>query len=800
MNTSARTSKKLTLTLLIILSVAMFIGCNRDNLIETPDETVVQTGMTLVSHTTSLSTLSGYLPNISNIIIDDDTIFFTSTYFTDRHSLLHRTRIFSADISDDENFVFAELTGYTVPPMPLGTEVGGVSITAMQVDSGGNIWIAESGSFYALNLPEGFDLNRADFEEIWEYYKNIEAYQIIRKLDYAGNELMSINFAEQTGMRDSARITALGVDGNNNIYVGFGQTVYIFTSYGESLFSLNFDGFINSDSLIRLSDGRLTVKATYSSDLRVIDTANTAWGVSLAMPLNAQSIFSGSGGYTYLFSDGIALFGLDLSTGDVSHILSWADIGIMSPLVSNITFTANEHIIFTMQTFIDTDADGAGSILVLDETLLVKLIPTDKYEMHEVTVLTIPAFGFTHDIPRDAISHFNNTNSAYRIEFVEYSDTESFGGFIPAIDIEAQNRLILDILAGNAPDILVLDQRMFSNLAWSGLFVDLYEFIDSDPELSRSDFNEDVFRKTEVGGSLYRVFPYFAVESIFGRPAFVGSTPGWDLGGLRSVIDENPQAEFALGKVHDFEHLFSMLFRPTDFVDWETGSANFDSGSFIELMELLNMYYSKSDVLTERGVHGELIFETDRLIAAGSQIMLHELLTRFTDYAAVGHLFGGDVISKGLPTDIGEKSTILHIRIPLSISATSSSKQGAWKFVRMFLTEDWQLGNADSHFFGFPTNRAAFDYVLRDSMSFEGTRRVSAGHHTASVEALSQNDIDRIMEIIDSAAAVPPFNQEELVLLVLEGVVDYINGLMTARDATRIIQNRAAIFVSERVR
>ena len=57
-------------------------------------------------------------------------------------------------------------------------------------------------------------------------------------------------------------------------------------------------------------------------------------------------------------------------------------------------------------------------------------------------------------------------------------------------------RLNTEIIRGNVPDLFVADELPIEQYGSKGLLCDLYEFIDSDEELSRDDFFENILTAT----------------------------------------------------------------------------------------------------------------------------------------------------------------------------------------------------------------------------------------------------------------------------------------------------------------
>jgi hypothetical protein len=571
--------KKLTVYILVFSMItavlaSTLVGCSRsdsDDYVDPPDSAVIggavgdSAKVFNQTFSISLSTLSGHLPNISNVLIDGDTLYFTSTEYKGAHSLTHTTSIFSADISDLDNIVLTELTNYSVPPLPADKYVGGVFVTSMQVDNNGYLWIAETHWFNSFDVPHGFDIDNAESEELHEFESTLETYRVIRKLDNLGAEIRYIDLSELSTQRDWLGVVAFNIDDNENIFIGSGATVYVLNSIGESLFNLEASGFIGLNSFIRLHDGAIAVvstnTATSLTDVQIIDTHNNAWSMIYTLDSVVHAVYSGDDENYFLYNSGTALFGVEHKTNDTVRILDWTESGVTAGEIGNLSALDDERIIFTHLDYEGFQMTGSGP-----DIILIVLSVIDPSVLQEVTTLTVARFGLSN-FAINGVSRFNRTNDLYRIEIIDYFVDD--GGWIPpGAYQEARKRFILDVLAGNAPDILILYPDMYGDLVGSGLLLDLYDFIDRDTELNRSDFLQDIFRKSEVDGAMYRIFPFFQVGTIFGNPDIVGSSPGWNITDFINVLEANPQASIPTGRHGGLESFLRLVFSTDDYINW----------------------------------------------------------------------------------------------------------------------------------------------------------------------------------------------------------------------------------------
>jgi len=765
------------------LFVAMLSGCNRDiDVIADGPEYV------FIPEFTSISALAGDLPNVSNIIIVDNTIFLTSTSDMNE-SLFQTTRIFRINLDESE---ITHLSSYITPTPTSDQNIGGgVFISAMHVDSDGNLWIAETESHTFFDFPANFDADNAELYEIWEHLASTESSYAIRKLDSMGTELLSVDISALAfSIQDWSGINAFNVDADGNLFIGSGQTISVLDVEGNTLFRLETEIFVQENSLIKMPDGAIAHSGWdsnfHSLRLHLIDIQSSAWGEVIGLPENTRSIFSGNDEFLIFIDDGRNLSGIANDTGTIIPILDWIGSGVDPIGIDNVSILPDDRIMLTITVFDDSGDDLA----VLRHTELIVLNRTPYDELDDVTIITVATS--SPFIFNSAVLEFNRTNPMYRIEFLEIE----FG----ATWFDDVERLALEIIAGRGPDIIHTSGFPFPQWARHGVFVDLYDFLDSDPSLDRSDFIESVLRSAEIDGRLYQIFPDFNIMTLFGHPDVVGENRGWNFEEFRTVIENNPQATHPLGTAFNAERLLQSIYLNNieSFVNWDSGTVYFDSDFFIEVLEFTYIFNTMADIGEEEGY---LEFEPYRMISSGEQIMLATGFFGFDFYSLYQDLFRGDFVFKGFPSEYGS-GNFLSTSSGLAILNSSYNQQVAWEFISNVMSDEWQRKNTH---FSIPISNVVFEEALANAMVVEvdeyGESIESVGFAGLRTwrRPLTEEHVDNIRAFVDSASVMMLFEDPLWDVIIWEVAEDFLNGVHSAQDAARIIQNRAERFVAEQM-
>jgi len=220
-----------------------------------------------------------------------------------------------------------------------------------------------------------------------------------------------------------------------------------------------------------------------------------------------------------------------------------------------------------------------------------------------------------------------------------------------------------------------------------------------------------------------------------------------------------------------------------EYIDMNSGTAEFNNGDFIELLKLVNAFPSEVGEHTFDPLHNR----EDK--AAGRQIMSTFSFIALYDFKLNKESFGGEIVFKGWPSaDRNGSRFISHDSV--AITTPAADKDGAWEFVRTLLMEEHQRDYLNHN----PINKAVFEEKMRQDM--EPTSFLHNGQ-IITVEP-TQEDVDEIVALINATTKITAHGSDSRHgNIITESATDFFNGLISAEDAARIIQNRVAIFLAE---
>lgn len=403
------------------------------------------------------------------------------------------------------------------------------------------------------------------------------------------------------------------------------------------------------------------------------------------------------------------------------------------------------------------------------------------------------------DIYDPSIKKFNSENEEYKIEMVNYaSDDKDFDQIINALE--------LDILSGNAPDIVGFNPDIPGTY-----FVDLYSLLDNDPDLSRSDFVEGFLEGMESNGKLVRISPTFSINTLCIKDKFANGLKEWDFEQLDSICKNLPDDMGIISGEDVFSRadMFMQLFNYREFTDLKNASCNFDSPEFIKKMQFVNdnqIGRTGSVDGNGLGVDEQIYdFRNDRYLLTDA------FIGSYRDFKIYEQVYGGETCTFiGCPSDNGNGSYCPTERGGYSIMADSQNIDGAWNFLKYYLFEEENQTRL-----GFSGLEAKLSAELEYNKTLHTSENPETGEQenielyamfepnssestVIELEPFSDEKASAYSELVHNAVKNSCAADEEIRNILAEELTYYFEGERSAEETADIIQNRASIYISEK--
>jgi len=610
-------------------------------------------------------------------------------------------------------------------------------------------------------------------------------------------------------------------------YVQSMSGVYIYDMGGSLVYEALGDGDTFSKSLFVLDDGRVgSASARFENNndsfiARVYEIDEQDFHeYQISVSGSARdAIITNGGDSGLLLGDSSGLFEFeDCLDGtlvrDRNNLLSFLDQGVSAGDIMDIHKTLDGDIIIILKSGII----HAGDILVFSEhgeagTLTAgggwspaDLTDTGIPKVKEVVTLALPEFGFMQTALQLYIADFNKTNPEYMIEVISYGDEHND----TYLDEEALRGFSIAIGTGQVADIIAFPRRgvPIYSFASKGLFVDLYELMENDPDFNKDDYLPNVFEALETDGKLYTIFPYFNLVTITAKTSEVGGQPGWTIDKFIDYLDSKPEAQDII--MWMTREQFILNTSMNYFADRETGRMTFDREIFMKILKAAERFPIEPIKYLDDGTG---VWRDVMGTRNGDPLMINWPIGGGPRYGAnfrqirdFEYYFGEEVTYIGFPTPTGSGSFFM-VRERYAISQQSDKKEGAWQFIKHMLDNyntDWR--NAmNTPIKLSDLEKAAHMATIEhfDSIGNPLYRSITYGRTADEVSLMVKLDRDntldenqKLWDLLLTTNTIEP-NDTVVMDIIYEEIRYYIAGQKPAEVVMDIIENRVNLYLSE---
>ncbi len=555
--------------------------------------------------------------------------------------------------------------------------------------------------------------------------------------------------------------------------------------------------FTNLSNCFVLKDGKILIQyyddtsGNYKECFAKFDPATGTMEESADVPASIMYNYNSiqSGVTTDLIitnSSGILTY--NLGDAEPKMIMNYVNSDLSSYGVNSIQFIDEEHFIGFF--YDESQNSQVGAIFTY--------IPPEQIPDKEVLVL---ASSFVDFEVQTRVVKFNKESDKYRIVTKDYSSYNTSEDWTAG-----QTQLNNDIITGGMPDILIDSNFLpIENYVSKGLLMDIDALIAQDEELSKVEFLQNVFDAFRIGGKLYQVIPGYSVRTMAAKKSLVGDRVAWTVDDAMNMVKSlGPESSLVSEWTRETFLSYMMQYCGSDFVDVETGKCSFDSENFIKLLELarelpesLDVDYNDESYWEEYNAHYYTQYRENRTIL--KQCYIYSI--RELNYTINGD-FGEDVSFVGFPTE-SEQGSVISPASSFLISSKTACPEGAWEFVRYYLSEEYQ----SEHSYMLPTRKDVFEdfashatekpyYIDENGEKVEYDETYWINEESIPLEPLNQSQVDAIKNFLYTVSK-KEYNNEAILNIITEECGAFFSGQKSAQDVAGIIQSRVQIYVNE---
>ncbi len=510
--------------------------------------------------------------------------------------------------------------------------------------------------------------------------------------------------------------------------------------------------------------------------------------------LTNYTIFDGSNsGYEMILVNNIGVYGYNLGDTEPKLIMDYINSNLATGRVRNICFQDSEHFVAIYNDLVEYKNHIAHFTRVAPEN-----VPDRE-------VLTMVTYG-TDTETKKAVIEYNRNSDMYKIIVEDYSKYATNEDWQAGI-----TRLNNEIISGNVPDIIQCSTNLpLENYASKGILADFYELMDNDETINREDYAENVFKAYEIDGKLYELPTQFYAWTVLGKTSIFGEDTSLTWDELAAVQVQYPEAQVFAEMTKSNALSNALMFSYSQLVDEATGECHFNSDMFKNILEYANSFPAEIN-------WDELYSDDNYWLTYQSQYIEDKTLLYQTTIYSIYEAWSGGfrnfteaVTPVGFPTDNGQGS-VLSAMESYAISAKSANIEGAWDFVKSFITREAQMPEEDAdvyYIWGLPILKEALEaqamtittkpyWIDENGEKVEYNNSVWIGDQEIPMDPASEEEAQKWVDFILSIDKKGGYDYEQAMEIISEDVEGYFSGKKTVDDVAGIIQSRMDIFISE---
>jgi len=203
-------------------------------------------------------------------------------------------------------------------------------------------------------------------------------------------------------------------------------------------------------------------------------------------------------------------------------------------------------------------------------------------------------------------------------------------------------------------------------------------------------------------------------------------------------------------------------------------------------------------------------------IAMDQIILVQGYFSSLLDYQYTMARFNEPAICIGFPCIEGSGTFLGSAGNTLGLNANSNKKEGAWEFIRYFLTEE-----TSENSWGIPVNKNAYDQMIKENMTptyFENEEDIYVPEEQRKISedgrvempintfyresgevyiyGATQEDADTFKKLFESTNLLSTYDTA-ILNIIQEEMDSYFSGQKNAEAVADIIQSRLQIYVNE---
>ena len=528
------------------------------------------------------------------------------------------------------------------------------------------------------------------------------------------------------------------------------------------------------------------------SDMEWLDGVNFAWGE-----------YVDGFGYAVLDSSGITKIDFENKTIEKTFDFNNCNIDRSEIGMMNIVSISDDECVLCG----DIYPEYAPYASLLSEFKIVTLTRASENPNTGKTLLTLADLSGLDSRVSRAIVDFNEQSSDYfiTVDFsysIDYMDMcyacgdgpEDYATSEKALQADLSDRLAIDLLNGEGPDIIVNGFNLIQ-LDNADYMTDLTDYLN---ETGTEGMFSNVFDAAYYNGALYQIPLGFAISGIMtDKDSVSQDQKGFTFDQYETFVDEVCNGKDPMGYGRSMFLITCMEAMNDVFI--VDGEANFSCEEFEQLAQYTKDHVNEQ-IDIDYSVSGGMSYYDDgsseQLAGAYNEGIVFQF---FADGMGVGTPGRRTIV--GIPSADGRGPQI-NPTVSAGISSTAASPDGCWEFISYMMSDDVQRAISVS---AIPVEISAYESSAEDFITAYNDY-LENGNFSASgyvvmddtiMEPLDESLVGEFEDVILSCESAR-LSDPSVSIIVSEEIQAYLEGQKSLDETIDILQDRVQTVLDER--
>ena len=256
---------------------------------------------------------------------------------------------------------------------------------------------------------------------------------------------------------------------------------------------------------------------------------------------------------------------------------------------------------------------------------------------------------------------------------------------------------------------------------------------------------------------------------------------------MKQYLTDAPEGAtvFHVGWNRESVLLFLLYQNMHEFIDWESGTALFDTSDFKALLEFANSIPSDS---APPPYQDELF-----MLLEGKQLIAHTGILSMESFVRDELDFEGKAVYKGFPSSQKYSGIFYTGEFTIAMSSACEEKDDAWRFIRTALL-------VAKNFQEIPSLQSKFDVFIQSAMTDLTPKpnrpQMPGSEPRPALPPMTREQYEKLVHVFDGVGTISGTNIA-VRTIINEEAPAYFAGDKTVNEVCAIIQSRAQLYVWE---